>query len=177
MGRGCRTAERDGLLRKVAEQERASHALSQLAGDREEGVQAAQIERAAHEKTKREIVQMQGSISSLETQSASYARLLASTQKSLEERNTAYASLAPKNRELTQRCGEQEKALVEARAESASKQAQLSETLRAKEQAKTEMTAAEEEVAQLNEQLTAAEGAAVRISFRRPRDKQRNSST
>ena len=31
------TAERDGLLRKVAEAERASHALSQLAGDREEG--------------------------------------------------------------------------------------------------------------------------------------------
>jgi hypothetical protein len=44
----------------------------------------------------------QGSISSLETQNASYARLLASTQKSLEERNTAYAALAPKNRELSQ---------------------------------------------------------------------------
>jgi hypothetical protein len=53
------TAERDGLLRKVAEQERASHALSQLAGDREEGAQAVAAERSAHEKTKREIVQLQ----------------------------------------------------------------------------------------------------------------------
>ena len=154
------TAERDGLLRKVAEQERASHALSQLAGDREEGVQAAQIERAAHEKTKREIVQMQGSISSLEAQNASYARLLASTQKSLEERNMAYASLAPKNRELTQRCTDQEKALAEERADSASKQAQLSEAVSAKEQAKTALAVAEDELSELNEQLTAAEGAA-----------------
>ena len=53
------TAERDGLLRKVAEAERASHALSQLAGDREEGAQAVAVERSAHEKTKREIVQLQ----------------------------------------------------------------------------------------------------------------------
>jgi hypothetical protein len=53
------TAERDGLLRKVAEAERASHALSQLAGDREEGAQAVAAERSAHEKTKREIVQLQ----------------------------------------------------------------------------------------------------------------------
>ena len=53
------TAERDDLLRKVAEAERASHALSQLAGDREEGVQAAAAERSAHEKTKRENVQLQ----------------------------------------------------------------------------------------------------------------------
>eukprot|EP01043_Picozoa_sp_COSAG02_P045897 COSAG02_NODE_4243_length_5593_cov_32.867674_2_plen_66_part_00 len=53
------TAERDGLLRKVAEAERASHALSQLEGDREEGAQAVAAERSAHEKTKREIVQLQ----------------------------------------------------------------------------------------------------------------------
>ena len=40
----------------------------------------------------------------------------ASTQKSLEERNTAYAALAPKNRELTSKCAALEKA-AEAAAE------------------------------------------------------------
>lgn len=95
----------------------------------------------------------------METQNASYARLLASTQKSLEERNVAYAALAPKNRELTQRCTELEKGLGEARAESAQLQAQLTEAVNAKEHAKSALKSKEEEVDELSDQLTAAEEA------------------
>jgi hypothetical protein len=101
----------------------------------------------------------QGSISSLETQNVSYARLLATTQKSLEERNVAYAALAPKNRELTQRCTEHQKALEDARAECAQLQAQLTEAVNTKEQAKSALKNKEEEADELSKQLTMAEEA------------------
>eukprot|EP01043_Picozoa_sp_COSAG02_P045898 COSAG02_NODE_4243_length_5593_cov_32.867674_3_plen_113_part_00 len=89
----------------------------------------------------------------------SYARLLATTQKSLEERNVAYAALAPKNRELTQRSTEQQKALEDARAECAQLQAQLTEAVKAKEQARSALKNKEQEADELSKQLTMAEEA------------------
>jgi chromosome segregation ATPase len=104
-------------------------------------------------------VARQGSISSLETQNVSYARLLATTQKSLEERNVAYAALAPRNRELTQRCTEQQQELEDARAECARLQAQLTEAVNAKEQAESALKNKEDEAEELSKQLTMAEEA------------------
>lgn len=156
------TEERDALKSAATVAQEEAHQREQVERTAREATanQALAQQRQAAEQARKEAAALSQQLAAAEAESVRSSRLLASTQKSLEVRNEAYAELAPRNRELTKRVNELEAELSALRTKYEGAEAAALEAASTAEAASSAQAAAEAKVASLEEQLEELETAA-----------------